>query len=119
MEINTRTIGDFYIVYLPNDVFLNSNSIFLKDKIVEIIDSETKNILLNMSEIASIDGVGLGALLSYQKIALYNKINIKLYNLQPYVMQMMFQTRMNKIFDICQFDHEVDEEILSDDILIA
>ncbi len=115
-----RKIGEFYIIDVPKDTFSKNKIDDLKKFISEIIDQGALNILLNMTEIEKIDGVGLGTLLNLQKLALFNEINIRLYGLQPYVMQMLFQTRLNRVLDICQAEDEnLVPEALMDDILIA
>ncbi|MDD3014582.1 MAG: STAS domain-containing protein [Candidatus Gastranaerophilales bacterium] len=119
MELSYRIIGNFCIFDLPKDIFLKNNVIKLKNTINEIIDQGYLNILLNLSNLPRIDGTGLGALLNLQKFALYNEINIRLYGLQPYVAQMMFQTRLNKVFDICMPEEEFCEEALSDTLIVG
>jgi len=117
MELKTRRIADFVVIDLPHDIFTDGNINYLKNTIVDLIEQGSPNILLNMIEISKIDGVGLGALLSFQKFSLYNKIRIRLYGLQPYVAQMMFQTRLNKVLDICQTEEPLHEEMLFDNML--
>lgn len=119
MELSHRIIGNFCIFDLPEDIFLKNNVIKLKSTINEIIDQGYSNILLNLSNISRIDGTGLGSLLNLQKFALYNGITVRLYGLQPYVAQMMFQTRLNKVFDICMPEEEFCEEALSDTLLVG
>ena len=120
MGVNFRKIGEFCIVDLPNNAFLKENIDELKSVINEIIDQGSQHILLNMVEIARIDSIGLGTLINLQKVALYNEVNLRLYNLQPYVAEMLFQTRLNRVLDICQTeDKDLCEEALKDDILIA
>ena len=117
MGINYRIIGEFCIIDLANDAFLAKNTDKLKSTMSEIISNGTANILLNMSNIMKIDGAGLGVLLGLQKIAFYNEVSIKLFGLKPYVAQIIFQTRLNKVLDICQLDDDICEEALSDTLI--
>jgi len=120
MEINLRKIGEFCIIDLPAEIFLKSNIEFLKKAIEEILEEGFVNILLNMSKLSKIDGTGLGALLNIQKSVLLNNANMRLYDLQPYVANMLFQTRMNRIFDIVDANNEIIEECAAlDHSLIA
>ena len=113
-----KKIGEFYIINLPQNAFSKENIENLKDFIDEIIDQGALNILFNMTNIEKIDGIGLGTLLNFQKIALFNEVSIRLYGLQPYVVHMLFQTRLNKVMDICQIEDEsLFDETLIDDIL--
>ena len=117
MGINFRKIGEFCIIDLAGDTFNGTNINMLKNIISEIINDGTSNILLNMSNIAKIDGAGLGTLLGLQKIAFYNEVNIKLFGLKPYVAQIIYQTRLNKVLDICQLGDDICEEALSDALI--
>lgn len=118
--INFRKIEELCIIDVPQDIFLKDNISKLKELINDVIEQGCLRIMLNMSEITKIDGASLGALLSIQRIALCNEVDIKLYSLQPYVAQILFQTRMNRIFDIFQTeDGSICEEALSDSILIS
>lgn len=120
MGVNLRKIGEFCIVDLSGDAFVKENIALLKITIDEIIDQGFKHILLNMSQVSRIDSLGLGTLINLQKIAFYHEINIRLYSLQPYVAEMMFQTRLNRILDICQAeDEDLCEEALEDNLLFA
>jgi anti-anti-sigma factor len=119
MEFSYRIIGDFCIFDLSKDIFLKNNVTKLKSTINEIIEHGYSNVLLNFSNISRIDGSGLGTLLNLQKYTLYNGINLRLYGLQPYVSQMMFQTRMHKVFDICMPEEEICENSFSETLLVT
>jgi anti-anti-sigma factor len=117
MGIDFRIIGEFCIIDLACDTFSGENMEKLKSTINEIISNGSSNILLNMANIMKIDGTGLGTLLGLQKIAHYNEVNIRLFGLKPYVAQIIFQTRLNKVLDICQLDDELYEEALTDGLI--
>ena len=120
MGVNLRKIGEFCIVDLKDNAFTKESIEELKTTVSEIIDQGFQHILLNMTEIPKIDSIGLGALINLQKIALYHEVNIRIYNLQPYVAEIIFQTRLNRVLDICQTEEdEFFEEALQDKILIA
>lgn len=120
MVISLRKIGDFCIIDLPPDIFSKEKTAELKNSIDKIIDQEFKHILLNMTKISRIDGHGLGILINFQKIAFHNNVSIRIYDLQPYVAEMLYQTRLNRVLDICQAEDEnLCEEALRNDVLIA
>ena len=120
MEISRRIIGDYTIVDLPEDIFVEENIFKFKKFISEIIEDGHLNLLLNMNKVTKIDGPGLAALIGLQKVAFYNEAKIRLYGLQPYVAQLMYITRLNRILDICKAeDEDLCEEVLSDMVMIA
>lgn len=116
MTLNIKKTGQFCVIDLPVNIFADENSSQLKKVICEMVEQGVLDIILNLSEVQKIDGKGLGFLLNIQKIAFYNELNIRLFGLQPSVAQMIFQTRLNRIFDICQPEEEI---VIEDSALIA
>jgi len=99
--------SDYCIIDLPKDIFENEKIEELKKIIENLIDDGSNMFLLNMGQLSKINDTGLSTLLGLYKFAFYHEISIKLYNLQSYVSQMIFQTRLNIIFDICMPDDEL------------
>lgn len=120
MEINQRKIGDFCFLDLPADVFSKTKIEFLKSAVEDILEEGFTNLMFNMSQICKIDGTAIGILLNVQKSVLFNNANMRLYNLQPYVANILYQTRMNKIFEIVEINNEmIDDFALLNNSLIA
>ena len=120
MNTKLRKIGEFYIVDLPHNIFMRENANKLNRMINNIIFVGIENILLNLTKVQKIDGIGLGALLNLQKVALYHNVNIRLYGLQPDVQQMLYQTNLNRVFGMCNTRDNVQlEQALRKDVLIA
>lgn len=119
MKISSKKFDTLCVLYLPSNILNPENLETLKEEINQAIEDGYTNILLNMACISRIDDKGLSSLLSVQKIALYNHINLSMFELQPYVNQLMCQTRLNKIFDICNPEDEKLYQNLFDDEFIA
>lgn len=119
MTVNFKKLGEFCIVELPKNILKKEYVDDFKNAINEIIEQEAKYVLVNLINIANIDGIGLGSLLSLQKAAFMYNMDIKLFGLQPNVAQMVYQTRLNRVFDIFNTDSEICEEALLDNVLIA
>lgn len=107
MKWSFTKFDDYCIIDLPKDVFEKENIDILKNLMEELIDDGCKTFLLNMGQLSKINDVGLGMLLGLYKFSFYHEISIRLYNLQSYVAQMIFQTRLNIIFDICNGEDEI------------
>lgn len=107
MKWSFTKFEDYCIVDLPKDVFEKENINELKSLMEELTEDGCKTFLLNMGQLSKINDVGLGMILGLYKFSFYHEINIRLYNLQSYVSQLIFQTRLNIIFDICQSDDEL------------
>lgn len=119
MKWSFTKFDDNCIINLPKDVFNKENIDILKNLIEELKDDGCKTFLLNMGQISKINDVGLGMILGLYKFSFYHEINIRLYNLQHYVSQMIFQTRLNIIFDICECDDEILTKVDSKVALVA
>jgi anti-anti-sigma factor len=119
MTITHKIIGDICILNLPENIFEKSNSIKLLEKVNEVIEDDFRNVILDMTEIKKIDGCGLGLLLKIQKNAVCHNTSIRLYGLKPYVAQIIFQTRLNRILDICHSDFDISETFIAEEALPA
>ncbi len=76
------------------------NSEELKDKLKNLFESGSKNILVELRDVRFIDSSGLGALVSGYKNAITHQGTLKLSTLQPQVKSMFELTRLHRVFDI-------------------
>ncbi len=106
MNWSFKKINEYCVVDLPKNVFEKEKIESLKDLITDLSDNDCSVIYLNMGQISKVCSKSLGLLINIYKFACFSNIEIKLYNLQPYVSQLIYQTRMNQIFDICAPDSE-------------
>lgn len=107
MKLSERQIGEYHIIDIPKDIFNRQNVDSLKIFLNTLIEKGADKILLNFSRVPRIDGIGLGVLLSLQKIAVFNDVTISLYGLQSQVFQVFQQTRMNKILKVFQNEEDI------------
>lgn len=108
MKLDLRKIGNICIVDIHNKIFERTYVNDLKNTIYSLIEQDAQNILINFTDLENIDAIGLGVLLSIQKIALVYNLNVRLYGLRPNVLQIIKQTHLNRVMDICserELDH--------------
>ena len=110
MDIKIRQVGAYSIIDLPNDIFSSSLGTSVKELINLLIEKNVDKILINCEKVTKIDSMGLGALLSIQKICLFNGSTVKVYNLQPQVAELLYQTRLNRLIEICMDEQEAMKE---------
>ncbi|MEW5819534.1 MAG: STAS domain-containing protein [Cyanobacteriota bacterium] len=110
MEIKIRQNGIYSIIDLPEDILGGSLGTSIKELVSILIEKNVDNILINCEKINKIDSLGLGALLSIQKICLFNGSTVKVFNLQPQVAELLYQTRMNRLIEICLNEEEATKE---------
>ena len=96
-----RNIGNIHVIDLHNKIFERKYVNDLKNGIYSLIEKDAQNILINFTDLENIDAIGLGVLLSIQKIALVHNLNVRLYGLRPNILQIIKQTHLNRVMDIC------------------
>lgn len=62
-------------------------------------------IVLDLSDVESLDAGGLTLLVSLHHWAEDNRIQLKLVNPRPFVHEMLTRTHLDCVFDISSFDH--------------
>jgi anti-anti-sigma factor len=106
VEIKIRQAGNYSIIDLPEDILGGSLGNSIKELVTILIEKNVENILINCERINKINSLGLGALLSIQKICLFNGSAVKVFNLQPQVAELIYQTRLNRLIEICKDEQE-------------
>jgi anti-anti-sigma factor len=61
------------------------------------MQQESRNVVVDLTEVDAVDAAGVGALLSLQAAGVY----LKLLNPSPQVREILKVTRLNSIFEIC------------------
>jgi anti-sigma B factor antagonist len=99
MEILKRMEGDIAVLTLNGRLDLTSAS-SLKDASKEVLEKESRKMILNMNQVDFINSSGLGALVSILKEVRNAQGSMKLSNLAPYVKEIFDITQLTNIFDI-------------------
>ncbi|MCP4581282.1 MAG: STAS domain-containing protein [candidate division Zixibacteria bacterium] len=99
MDIQKRIDGDIAILSLAGRLDLTSAS-SLKEASKNVLSSDSKKMVLNLSDVDFINSSGLGALVSILKEVRKSQGSMKLTNLAPYVKEIFDITQLSNIFDI-------------------
>ena len=99
MEIQKRKEGDVTILSLDGRLDLTSAS-SLKEASKDILENESKKMVLNLDGVDFINSSGLGALVSILKEVRSSQGSMRLSNLAPYVKEIFDITQLTNIFDI-------------------
>jgi anti-sigma B factor antagonist len=81
MEIQIRTSGSVTILDLTGNLTIGSNEENLRETVKRLIDEERRHLLLNLSEVPTIDSSGIGAMI--KSFTSVNEVNGKLKILKP------------------------------------
>lgn len=99
MDIRKRFEGNVAILSLDGQLDLTSAST-LKEASKEVLENETKKIVLNLDKVDFINSSGLGALVSILKDVRNARGSMKISNLAPYVREIFDITQLSNIFEI-------------------
>src|SRR4051794_14293660 len=100
LNISERKSGNSTILDLEGKIVLGEESSALRDSIRKLLDSGQKNILLNLSNVATIDSSGLGTIVACYATARKDGASIRLYGLNEKVSDLMAITKLATIFDL-------------------
>ena len=107
MNWSVKKVGEKCIIEVPQNILEDEVSESLKELMQDMADDGFKMFYLDMNRISKANSKSLAAIIHLYKFAAYYDIEIRLFNLQPYVYQLIYQTRLNQIFDICESDYSV------------
>lgn len=88
--IEVKPIGEVDIYTSPE----------FKNKIMELIEKKSVNIIINGEELEYIDSTGLGILMSIYKKSQEKNLKVKITNLKSNIYKLFDITGLNKVFDI-------------------
>ena len=99
LKIHTRETPAAVILDLSGRLSLGEALAELRDSIKEALAGEQKNILLNLSDVSSIDSSGLGQLIGSYAAVTNRGGQMKLLNLQKRVTDLLQVTKLLTVFE--------------------
>ncbi len=107
MNRSVQKFKDKCVIEVPANI--------LNDEITEAFKNLMKNLsedgyrifYLDMGQISKVNSKSLASIINVYQFASCYDLEVKLYNLQPYVSQLIYQTRLNQIFDICDPNQDI------------
>ena len=99
LKIQTRETAEAVILDLSGRISLGESLSELRDSIREALSGEQKNLLLNLSEVSSIDSSGLGQLIGSYAAVTNRGGQMKLLNLQKRVTDLLQVTKLLTVFE--------------------
>jgi len=102
LTINVETFKDLVIVRCTGRIVRGENIRTLKTEVISAND--TRLIVLDLSEVESIDAAGLSALVSLHHRSRSRGIQLRLVNPSRFVLDVFNRTKLSSVFDISSFD---------------
>jgi anti-anti-sigma factor len=94
LTINVESIGGVVVVRCSGRIVCGQETSLL----CSVMQQESRNVVLDLTEVDAIDAAGVGALLSLQAAGVY----LKLLDPSRPVREMLKVTRLNSIFEISE-----------------
>ena len=98
LTINVEKLKDLVIVRCAGRIVRGENIYTLKTEVISARD--TRLIVMDLSEVESIDAAGLSALVSLHHRSRSRGIQLRLVNPSRFVLEMLNRTKLSFVFDI-------------------
>jgi anti-anti-sigma factor len=102
LTVRTERADDFVVIKCRGRI-VRGEELTLEGAVLE--QKQARVILLDLSDVESLDAGGLNLLVSLHRWAQGNHVDLKLVNPRPFVYEMLTRTHLDCVFDISTFDH--------------
>jgi len=99
MQIIVRTIGDVKIIDCSGKITLGEDTLSIRKTVGDLLQSGSREILLNFAEVSYIDSSGIGELVSTYTTVLNNGGRLKLLHLTKKIHQLLAITKLLTVFE--------------------
>ena len=99
LTINVRESGNVVVLDLNGRITIGEETASLRNTIKQLLDSDQKNILLNLGEVSYIDSTGLGQFVGSFATVTSRGGQLKLLNLQKKLQELMQITKLITVFE--------------------
>ncbi len=101
-QVNVQHTGDVAVVNCAGRIVRGEPACALKNAVLSQRDARI--VVLDLSDVATVDGGGLGTLVLLRRWTKDNGIQMKLVNPSPLVRELLERTQLDRIFDISSVD---------------
>ena len=99
MKTTVRQAGQVAVVDLNGKITIGEGDIVLRDTVVDLLEKNTKNILLNLERVSYMDSAGIGELVACYKRTRQKGGNVKLLNPSGKVLDLLQLTKLEEVFE--------------------
>ena len=104
LKITQRTSGNVSILDLSGKITVGEGSVQLREAIRNLLDGNSKYILLNLGDVSYVDSSGIGELVSSYTTVNKQQGNLKLLKLTKKIQDLLAITKLLTVFET--FDDE-------------
>jgi anti-sigma B factor antagonist len=106
MKVNVRQRDGVTILDLKGKITIGTGDIALRNAVQDAINSGAKNVLINMTDVSTIDSSGVGELVSAYTTATNRGARLKLSNLPAKITDVLTITQLITVFDVYDSEDE-------------
>ena len=106
MQLSTRKRDDVTIIDLKGKVTIGSGDLELRNAVTQEVNNGAKKLLINLSDVTTIDSSGVGELVSSYTTAKNRGVQLKLVNLPAKVQDVLTVTQLITVFDVYDTEDE-------------
>ena len=106
MKATVRQIGPVSILDVSGKVTIGEGDVILRNTFQEVLDSGTKNVLLNLEKVSYMDSAGIGELVACYKRAKEKNGVVKLLNPSGKVYDLLQLTKLEEVFETFKEEKE-------------
>jgi anti-anti-sigma factor len=103
LTIDVEKTGDIAVVRCSGRIVRGAEIRTLRNAVVS--ENDTRIVVLDLSDVETLDAGGLTALLSLHQWARTRGVQLKLVNPSHFVHEILTRTKLDSVFDISTFDH--------------
>lgn len=106
MKLNVRQIGHVAVVDLAGKITVGDGDAVLREGVFELLQSDQKQILLNLRKVPYMDSAGIGEMVACYKAARDKNGTVKLLNPSEKVSDLLQITRLEEVFETYRDEKE-------------
>jgi anti-sigma B factor antagonist len=100
MKIETRTVGDVYVLDCSGKITLGEGTMAVRNTVREVLKNGGKKIILNLADVNYIDSSGIGELVSSFTTVTNQGGKLKLLNLTKKIQELLAITKLLTVFQV-------------------
>lgn len=100
MKTKVRNIGKVSVVDLSGRITIGEGDVVLREEVNKLLESDRKNILLNLDKVTYMDSAGIGELVACYKRSAESGAKLKLLNPSGRVSDLLSLTKLQQVFEI-------------------
>ncbi len=106
MKLNVRQIGHVAVVDLAGKITVGEGDAVLREGVFKLLQSDQKQILLNLRKVPYMDSAGIGEMVACYKAARDKNGTVKLLNPSEKVSDLLQITRLEEVFETYRDEKE-------------